>query len=159
LLGLLLFVLCSTLFLYGYLSVFDWQLIWIIEYTDILKFGLVVLAVASGIFFFVLALITNLITNLPSFEGKTRLVYVGVIIALVFAAWAIPVVIEWRTEAAPRYEMYVSLGTSTLLLVVQTLWIWTVVVDSRTIKTIQVGSIALGVLLLLVSVGWYGRTF
>src|SRR5262249_55864780 len=78
LLGLLLFVLCSTLFLYGYLSVFDWQLIWIIEYTDILKFGLVVLAVASGIFFFVLALITNLITNLPGFEGKTRLVYVGV---------------------------------------------------------------------------------
>src|SRR4029077_12229781 len=39
LLGAVFVVLCSTLFLYGYLTVFDRQLIWIIEYPDILKFG------------------------------------------------------------------------------------------------------------------------
>src|SRR5262245_14716448 len=43
LLGLVVTVLCSTLIVYGYLSEFDSQLIWIIEYTDILKFGLVAL--------------------------------------------------------------------------------------------------------------------
>ena len=37
LLGAVFVVLCSTLFLYGYLTVFDRQLIWIIEYPDILK--------------------------------------------------------------------------------------------------------------------------
>src|ERR1700753_3661436 len=37
-------VLSSTVFLYGYLSVFDWRLIWVIEYSDVLKFGLIVLA-------------------------------------------------------------------------------------------------------------------
>lgn len=46
----LLAVLCSTLFLYGYLTVFDQQLIWIIEYPDILKFGLVALAVIFSTF-------------------------------------------------------------------------------------------------------------
>ncbi|MGO9401587.1 MAG: hypothetical protein ACLP19_27655 [Xanthobacteraceae bacterium] len=41
-------ILSSTVFLYGYLSVFDWRLIWIIEYGDVLKFGLVVLAVLAS---------------------------------------------------------------------------------------------------------------
>ncbi len=41
-------ILSSTAFLYGYLSVFDWHLIWIIEYSDVLKFGLVVFAVSTG---------------------------------------------------------------------------------------------------------------
>ena len=51
LLGLVVIVLCSTLFVYGYLSAFDSQLIWIIEYTDILKFGLVALALISSAIF------------------------------------------------------------------------------------------------------------
>ncbi len=41
-------VLCATVFLFAYLSVFDWRLIWVIEYTDILKVGLVAIAVLSG---------------------------------------------------------------------------------------------------------------
>ena len=56
LLSLIAIVLCSTLFVYGYLSAFDWQLIWIIEYTDILKLGLVALALISS-------------TTLADFEG------------------------------------------------------------------------------------------
>jgi hypothetical protein len=37
----------TTLFLYGYLRVFDWRLIWIIEYPDVIKFGLVAFAIIS----------------------------------------------------------------------------------------------------------------
>ena len=51
-------VFCSTVFLYGYLSVFDWHLIWIIEYSDVLKFGLVVVAIISGFIVYI-----NMITD------------------------------------------------------------------------------------------------
>ncbi len=37
----------SMAFLFGYLSVFDWSLIWLIEYPDILKFWLIGVAILS----------------------------------------------------------------------------------------------------------------
>jgi len=74
LLGLVVAVLCSTFFLYGYLSTFDWQLIWIIEYPDILKFGLVALAVISGILLTLQALVQN-VTNAIRLKGKSRAIY------------------------------------------------------------------------------------
>src|SRR5262245_6096612 len=78
LLGLVAAVLCSTLFLYGYLTVFDWQLIWIIEYPDILKFGLVGLAVISGILL-TLQIIAQNITNAIRSKGKSRAIYLVLI--------------------------------------------------------------------------------
>lgn len=42
-------VAAGTFFLAGYLSVFDWRLIWVIEYADILKVGLVGLAAVAGL--------------------------------------------------------------------------------------------------------------
>jgi hypothetical protein len=48
-LALVVAVVLGTLFLGGYLSVFDWRLIWVIDYPDILKFGLVVTAGAAGL--------------------------------------------------------------------------------------------------------------
>jgi hypothetical protein len=41
----------ATVFLYGYVSVFDWRLIWIVDYQDILKVGLVAIAILSGFAF------------------------------------------------------------------------------------------------------------
>jgi hypothetical protein len=41
----------STVFLFAYLSVFDWRLIWFIEYSDLLKVGLIVLGIAAGSLF------------------------------------------------------------------------------------------------------------
>jgi hypothetical protein len=40
-------------FLFAYLSVFDWNLIWIVEYSDIIKFSLIGVAFTSGSAFFV----------------------------------------------------------------------------------------------------------
>ncbi len=42
-------VVFGTLFLGGYLGVFDWRLIWIIDYPDILKAGLVGTAAAASL--------------------------------------------------------------------------------------------------------------
>jgi hypothetical protein len=40
-------------FLFAYLSVFDWNLIWIVEYTDIIKFCLIGAAILSSSAWFV----------------------------------------------------------------------------------------------------------
>ena len=43
----------AMLFVYAYLSVFDWRLIWFIEYPDLIKFGLIAIAFLSGSLFVV----------------------------------------------------------------------------------------------------------
>jgi hypothetical protein len=38
----------AVIFIAAYLRVFDWRLIWIIEYSDVLKIGLIIIALLSG---------------------------------------------------------------------------------------------------------------
>ena len=38
----------ATIFLYAYLSVFDWHLIWFVQYADIITFGLIVVGTIGG---------------------------------------------------------------------------------------------------------------
>ena len=52
--SLLISVSLATIFLSAYLSVFDWHLIWFVQYTDIITFGLLALAVLSGFVGFLL---------------------------------------------------------------------------------------------------------
>jgi hypothetical protein len=153
LLGLVAIVLCSTLFLYGYLAVFDWQLIWIIEYPDILKFGLVALAVISSIILAVSAFIANLIAASRS-KGKAPAMFLVVIIALGIALLVTLVALKWPTEAEPRYEMYGSFGVSAGFLIAVSLGIWGVV--ERTIGAERIGFV---VLFLFLSMGSFGSTF
>ena len=40
---------CASIFLFAYVRVFDWRLIWLVDYADILKVGLVAIAFFSGI--------------------------------------------------------------------------------------------------------------
>src|SRR5262249_35501937 len=85
LLGLVVTVLCSMLFVYGYLKEFDSRLIWIIEYTDILKFGLVALAlISSAILAVILAMNFFYYTvfyfvALRAHEGKVQAAFWGLI--------------------------------------------------------------------------------
>jgi hypothetical protein len=92
LLGAAFVVLCSTLFLYGYLSVFDRQLIWIIEYPDILKFGLIALAVISTFIWTIHWFIENAISAARS--EKRRVTTVGIIVAVALVLFVIPVIVE-----------------------------------------------------------------
>jgi hypothetical protein len=40
----------ATIFLSSYLSVFDWHLIWFVQYTDVITFGLVAVGLIGGSF-------------------------------------------------------------------------------------------------------------
>src|SRR4051812_36071906 len=46
-------VVAVTVFLTAYLAVFDWSLVWLVEYSDIAKFGLIALAFLSGSIYFI----------------------------------------------------------------------------------------------------------
>jgi hypothetical protein len=98
-------VVCSTLFLYGYLSVFDWRLIWIIDYSDIFKIGLVTLGVlASAIVFLLFALTYFLgIVDLKGRARKKEIWSVGILLGFLLAFF---VFAQWL-EPGP-YQLYVA---------------------------------------------------
>lgn len=59
-------VLAATVFTFSYLAVFDIRLIWIVEYGDILKVGLVFAVVIVGCAAWISLLIENFIANVAS---------------------------------------------------------------------------------------------
>src|SRR5262249_48029730 len=70
--ALVISALCSTAFIYGYLWMFDWQLIWLIEYTDILKIGLVMFAIMSGLLVFVGMYVRNIVSSTLAFYEPSK---------------------------------------------------------------------------------------
>lgn len=162
LLGLVAVVLCSTLFLYGYLTVFDWQLIWIIEYPDILKFGLVMLAVISGMVWFGQVFVASLM-GLRYAEGKWRVIWIVPGIVFVILFFVIPLIIEWWewwfNQAESRYLMYIYFGGSVIALMVVSQLILAAVESRRTIKAEAMAFLALFIALwLFAGMGVLGAT-
>jgi hypothetical protein len=86
--GVVATVVCSTLFLYGYLSVFDWRLIWIIDYSDIFKIGLVTLAALAGAIVILLFGLQMFLRALRV-EGSRRRGQIAFLATLTGLAWGI----------------------------------------------------------------------
>lgn len=83
-------VVLATTFLASYLSVFDWHLLWFVQYTDIITFGLLALGIISGSLI-VLQAISQTIINLFHLTKASRVrwsVSLGVFFVL-FMIWAI----------------------------------------------------------------------
>lgn len=74
----------ATLFLFSYLSVFDWHLMWFVEYTDILTFGLVAVAIVGSSLLLVLSG-ANVMLDTFGFEYRRRVRW-WVLIAILGAA-------------------------------------------------------------------------
>jgi hypothetical protein len=123
--GLIAVVMCSTLFLYAYLSIFDWRLIWIIDYSDILKVGLVALAVLSTVIVFLLGVLQGFFRSTrPKEKARTKqgqtkqvwlLVVLGVPVVIGLAAIAF---VEWQKPAP--YQLYEAWVLSALFLLTST---------------------------------------
>lgn len=52
----------ATIFLYAYLSVFDWHLLWIVQYPDIITFALVAIGVIGGSFTLIYSIISTILS-------------------------------------------------------------------------------------------------
>jgi len=146
LLGLIVVVLCSTLFVYGYLSTFDLQLIWII-YPDILKFGLVALALISATFAFALQ-VAQSVTLIPLFKGKKRVIIIGAIV--VGAIYGL-----WNFVASYPSQISLSLATSAGFLIASSGVIWTLV---RAPAKANLAYIIVAFLMVMITMGACGGT-
>jgi hypothetical protein len=112
-------ILSSTVFLYGYLSVFDWHLIWIIEYSDVLKFGLVVFAVVTGFFYYISGYVEDAY-HLISAEPEKRSWWIKAIILGLFVSF-VPRILADETSQEHYYMLHISLHLSAIILMALTI--------------------------------------
>jgi MFS family permease len=61
----------ATTFLAAYLSVFDWHLLWFVQYTDIITFGLLALGIIS-LFLMIIQAFAQLIINFFKLDKRNR---------------------------------------------------------------------------------------
>lgn len=69
--AVLLGVTLSTMFLAAYLSVFDWHLLWFVQYSDIITFGLLALGVITGSLTFIQSA-AQTVLGLFGMKGRAR---------------------------------------------------------------------------------------
>ncbi|MBR0753079.1 hypothetical protein JQ604_12885 [Bradyrhizobium jicamae] len=74
-------VVLAMTFLSSYLWVFDWHLIWFVQYPDIITFGLIAIGVLSGSFAFIQSSVMTLIEAF-NLKGRTRIVWIVVLVLL-----------------------------------------------------------------------------
>lgn len=67
----------STIFLSAYLSFFDWHLLWFVQYTDILTFGLIAVGIIGGSLIFLQNSAQTIITALRIDGEKKRWYLIG----------------------------------------------------------------------------------
>jgi len=104
--ALVLGVLSSTIVLYGYLSVFDWHLIWIIDYPDILKFGLVVLVMITSFLFTLQGFIENVLL-VRSQTGISKKITIAILILLP-VIWLLSAIYQqWGSPEPGWYKIFI----------------------------------------------------
>jgi MFS family permease len=83
----------STTFLASYLSIFDWHLIWFVQYSDIVTFGLVAIGIVTGSFTTLQGL-TQLVLSSIDAKITRRQVWAAVLIFLALFLFALVSVIR-----------------------------------------------------------------
>jgi hypothetical protein len=96
----------ATLFLAAYLSVFDWHLLWFVQYTDILTFGIIAVGVVSGSFIFVGSSIQSIL-NLFKLNAKSKRTAIIVICFIVSAILGLQV---WASIRAGQGYLHIAFG-------------------------------------------------
>jgi hypothetical protein len=97
--------LVGTVFLYSYLSFFDWRLIWLVEYADVIKFGLVAFACLSsfGTLFWIFGVDA---ARFRKEKGRTVGILI-VMVGLILLATLVPRIwYEQRTFPEPQYAFW-----------------------------------------------------
>ena len=105
----------STMFLSAYLSVFDWHLLWFIQYTDILTFGLIGIGIIGTSFIFLDSLVRSVL-NLGVFNGKRA--WKGLLIFVGFWTFVFAVLqfAQYRS-AEPHYQHVTAAWLSVIAVV------------------------------------------
>jgi hypothetical protein len=105
----------AIIFIAAYLRVFDWRIIWIIEYADVLKVGLIVVAVFSGFSYYIWSSTRHAI-DLATQRGRSWLwPWLFGLLAWCISLGAFLYAGYHSTE--PHYELYLFLHLAILALI------------------------------------------
>jgi hypothetical protein len=103
----------AMIFVFAYLSVFDWNLIWIIEYPDIIKFCLIGIGIASGS-----AVVTFWwIEDIYHWTTQKASKFWKYIVACLIVGPVANVLIAWFTRPPDRFWYTVAASFASLVLV------------------------------------------
>jgi hypothetical protein len=100
----------ATIFLSAYLSVFDWHLLWFVQYTDIITFGLIAVGVIGGSLV-LLQPMTQTILGLVNFENHSRRRWV---VSLAVTALSIFAFAMYGTIRRGEAYFHILFGTATI---------------------------------------------
>jgi hypothetical protein len=134
----------SMTFLSSYLWIFDWHLIWFVQYTDIITFGLIAIGILSGSFAF-LQSSTMTVMGALGMKGWTRTAWIVVIGVFAVALTAASV-----RDAIGRSEGYhhIIMGASAFLGAV-----FLIVIMARCVETASLPSSTQALFLVLALIG------
>jgi hypothetical protein len=109
-------VLLATVFLYGYLSVFDWHLIWIVQYQDVLGFALMAVGVIAGFGALILTSVENVVlySGLP--QGQPKWVFISVSVGAFILAIGLSIHAEYKSPD-PHYNHIINASLCFFMLV------------------------------------------
>jgi hypothetical protein len=144
----------SMLFLSAYLGVFDWNLVWLIEYSDLAKLALIGIAIASG----ALALTINMIYLMYrwlALKETTSRFWVGCAVAVTVLGSAVTIFFDVKNGTG-QWQFQVLSSFSSLILI---LIIGAIIRDLDALKAGEFGAIYRTVVLFAFSMGFFGATF
>jgi hypothetical protein len=85
----------SMLFLAAYLSVFDWTMVWLVEYADLTKFFLLGTALILTVVVLASSFIYT-VTGLAAFQGRQRKIYGWIVFGLICLFLVPPIYLDIR---------------------------------------------------------------
>jgi hypothetical protein len=144
-------------FLFAYLSVFDWNLIWIVEYSDIIKFSLIGVAFISGSAFFVFTIFHH-VQNWLIFDIKLGRTAIIVVLAMFVLLLAIDLYNDIYVESNPTIEYHIYLFLSYVFLILFAISFMEIykVKAGENISFWWVGQTLCSLIILI---GFFGRTY
>jgi hypothetical protein len=111
----------ATVFLSSYLSVFDWHLIWFIQYTDIITFGLIAVGVLAGSYFLLHVAVQNFLST-GIMTGQLRWKVLAALVLL----WLLSLgaqIYDQHLKAEPHYFHVVWAWVAALFAIVFVLFV------------------------------------
>jgi hypothetical protein len=108
--AVLLGVTLSTTFLAAYLSVFDWHLLWFVQYTDIITFGLLAVGIIGGSLTFIQAA-AQTVLGMFGMKGRSRRTYAIFLVLFVVGIVAFQ---SWGARLNGEGYFHILIGATVL---------------------------------------------
>jgi hypothetical protein len=145
-------LLSASIFLFAYVRVFDWRLIWLVDYADVLRIGLVAIAFFSGIAWYVWAVFDDAYNWASPRNGAAWRRYL--VRALWLGSMAYWLYVEY-TSGEARYTLVAFVFLSILLVFVIA---WRAVKLGESSR-LNVRDAMILAFLLIIAVGLFGTAF